>query len=180
MKTLEQNLSQYAAYHRDSRNVLTHFVGIPLIVLAVVIVLSRPTAVLWGLPVSPATVAILLAIIYYVLLDRALGIVMALFLQFCAWVGIALALQSTATWLGFGIGLFVLGWAIQFVGHYFENRKPAFIDDIMGLIIGPLFVAAELAFLIGLRKPLMASIEAVSGPVVYRDGYSPAPKSEQS
>jgi uncharacterized membrane protein YGL010W len=50
----------------------------------------------------------------------------------------------------------------------------------MGLIIGPLFVAAELAFLIGLRKPLMASIEAVSGPVVYRDGYSPAPKSEQS
>jgi uncharacterized membrane protein YGL010W len=78
MKTLEQNLSQYAAYHRDSRNVLTHFVGIPLIVLALVILLSRPTAVLWGLPVSPATVAILLAIIYYVLLDRALGIVMAL------------------------------------------------------------------------------------------------------
>jgi uncharacterized membrane protein YGL010W len=176
MKTLEQNLIQYAAYHRDSRNILTHFVGIPLIVLAVVVLLSRPSDALFGLPMSPATWAVFAAIVYYLLLDRGLGIVMALFLEFCVWVGIALAAQSTAVWLGFGIGLFVLGWVIQFVGHYFEGRKPAFIDDIMGLIIGPLFVAAELAFLMGLRKPLMAQIEAASGPVVHRDGYAPAPK----
>ena len=176
MKTLEQALSQYAAYHRDSRNLMTHFVGIPLIVLAVVVLLSRPSYLVFGLAITPATGAVFAAIIYYVLLDRPLGIVMAVFLQFCVWVGMALAAQSTATWLGFGIGLFVLGWAIQFVGHYFEGRKPAFVDDIMGLIIGPLFVAAELAFLMGLRKPLMANIEAVSGPVVHRDGFAPAPK----
>ncbi len=176
MKTLEQNLIQYAAYHRDSRNILTHFFGIPLIVLAVVVLLSRPSMMVFGLPVSPATLAILLAIVYYVLLDRALGIVMALFLEFCAWLGIALAMQSTAVWLGFGFGLFVLGWAIQFVGHYFEGRKPAFVDDIMGLMIGPLFVVAELVFLMGLRKPLLATIEAASGPVVHRDGYAPAPR----
>ncbi len=176
MKTLEQNLIQYAAYHRDSRNILTHFVGIPLIVLAVVVLLSRPSTTVFGLPLSPASVAILIAIVYYVLLDRPLGIVMALFLEFCAWVGIALSAQSTGVWLGFGIGLFILGWVIQFVGHYFEGRKPAFVDDIMGLIVGPLFVVAELAFLMGLRKPLLAQIEAASGPVVYRDGFSPAPK----
>ena len=176
MKTLEQNLSQYAAYHRDSRNILTHFVGVPLIVLAVVVLLSRPSYVLFGLAMSPATWAALAAIVYYVLLDRRLGIVMALFLQFCVWVGMALAAQSTATWLGFGIGLFVLGWVIQFVGHYFEGRKPAFVDDIMGLVIGPLFVAAELAFLMGLRQSLKARIDAVSGPVVQRDGFAPAPK----
>jgi uncharacterized membrane protein YGL010W len=176
MKTLEQNLIQYAAYHRDSRNILTHFVGIPLIVLAVVVLMSRPSYMLFGLPLSPATWAVLAAIVYYFLLDRPLGIVMAVFLQFCVWVGMALAAQSTAIWLGFGIGLFVLGWAIQFIGHYFEGRKPAFVDDIMGLIIGPLFVAAELAFLMGLRKPLLAQIEAASGPVVHRDGFAPAPK----
>jgi uncharacterized membrane protein YGL010W len=176
MKTLAQHLSQYAAYHRDSRNILTHFVGIPLIVLAVVTLLSRPSALLWGLPVSPAVAAVFAAIVYYVLLDRRLGIVMALFLELCVWVGMALAAQSTTIWLGFGLGLFVLGWFIQFVGHYFEARKPAFVDDLMGLIIGPLFVAAELAFLMGLRKPLMAQIEAVSGPVVHREGFAPAPK----
>ena len=35
MKTLVEHLSQYAAYHRDRRNILSHFVGIPLIVIAV-------------------------------------------------------------------------------------------------------------------------------------------------
>jgi uncharacterized membrane protein YGL010W len=44
----------------------------------------------------------------------------------------------------------VVGWVIQFVGHYYEGRKPAFVDDITGLIIGPLFVVAEAAFLMGM------------------------------
>ncbi|RML95795.1 putative membrane protein, partial [Pseudomonas amygdali pv. eriobotryae] len=57
------------------------------------------------------------------------------------------------------------GWIIQFIGHYYEGRKPAFIDDVTGLIIGPLFVIAELAFLMGLRKPLQYAIEERSGPV---------------
>ena len=59
---------------------------------------------------------------------------------------------STALWLTAWIGLFVVGWIIQFIGHYYEGRKPAFVDDIMGLVVGPLFVVAELAFLLGLRK----------------------------
>jgi uncharacterized membrane protein YGL010W len=28
MVSLEQNLTQYAAYHRDRRNIATHFVGV--------------------------------------------------------------------------------------------------------------------------------------------------------
>jgi predicted membrane channel-forming protein YqfA (hemolysin III family) len=42
MKNLVDHLSQYAAYHRDTRNIVTHFVGIPLIVIAVAVLLSRP------------------------------------------------------------------------------------------------------------------------------------------
>ena len=178
MKTLEQNLSQYAAYHRDSRNILTHFIGIPLIVLAVVILLSRPAYSLWGLPASPAVCAALAAAVYYLILDVRFGIAMALFLETCVWLGAMFAAQSTGVWLGWGAGLFVLGWAIQFVGHYFEGRKPAFVDDIMGLMIGPLFVAAELAFLLGLRKPLEAAITRTSGAVAHRKGTAPAPKYE--
>lgn len=44
---LVDQLSQYADYHRDARNILTHFLGVPMILLAVVIVLSRP-AWEWG------------------------------------------------------------------------------------------------------------------------------------
>ena len=42
MKTLVDQLAQYADYHRDRRNIATHFVGIPMIVLAVQVLLSRP------------------------------------------------------------------------------------------------------------------------------------------
>lgn len=39
MKTLTEYLTQYAAYYRDQRNIITHFIGISLIVIAVAIVL---------------------------------------------------------------------------------------------------------------------------------------------
>ena len=42
MKSLESHLTTYARYHRDRRNIATHFVGIPMIVLGVTSLLSRP------------------------------------------------------------------------------------------------------------------------------------------
>ena len=33
MRSLEDQLATYAAYHRDARNIATHFIGIPLIVV---------------------------------------------------------------------------------------------------------------------------------------------------
>jgi uncharacterized membrane protein YGL010W len=160
MKTLVDHLSQYAAYHRDRRNIITHFVGIPMIVLAVTVLLSRPGGELLGLWVSPALVAALAAAWFYLRLDRALGWVMAALLGLCLWAGQALAVASTSVWLGAGIGLFVIGWAIQFVGHYYEGRKPAFVDDIAGLIIGPLFVVAEAGFMLGLLGDVKHEVEA--------------------
>ena len=53
MKTLIDHLAQYAAYHRDPRNIHTHFVGVPMIMFAVVVLLSRPVWWLGMVPVSP-------------------------------------------------------------------------------------------------------------------------------
>lgn len=61
--------------------------------------------------------------------------------------------------------IFVVGWAIQFVGHAWEDRKPAFVDDVIGLLVGPLFVAAEVLFALGLRRDLQRAIDARVGPV---------------
>jgi uncharacterized membrane protein YGL010W len=70
---------------------------------------------------------------------------------------------ATDTWLTWGIALFVVGWIFQSVGHIWEGKKPAFLDDLMGLIIGPLFVAAELVFLMGGRAELHAAITERAG-----------------
>ena len=165
MKSLVDHLSQYAAYHRDPRNIASHFIGIPLIVVAVAVLLSRPAWVVGGLWISPALLVALLSAWFYLRLEWALGVLMTVLMGLSVWAGHALAAQSTSLWLGSGIGMFVVGWVIQFVGHYYEGKKPAFVDDLSGLIVGPLFVVAEVAFLLGLRQDLKQQIEAQSGPV---------------
>jgi uncharacterized membrane protein YGL010W len=42
-----------------------------------------------------------------------------------------------------GLGMFTLGWGLQFLGHYFEGNKPAFYSDPLYLAVGPVWVAIE-------------------------------------
>lgn len=169
MKSGIENLTTYAAYHRDKRNILTHFVGIPLIVLAVVILLSRPAFMyLGGVAVTPALILAVISALFYLSQDFWLGLCLSAFLAGCLAIGQATIPYDWTTWLVRGVSLFVIGWALQFIGHYFEQRKPAFVDDLMGLMIGPMFVAAEIAFLLGLRKDLQTPIEKQVGPTLIR------------
>ena len=165
MKTLTDQLSQYAGYHRDTRNISTHFIGIPMIVVAVATLLARPGVEIGGIGVSLATLVTLVTAVYYLRLDLRLGVVMAVLLALSLWFAQLCAASSKSLWLSVGVGLFVVGWAFQFVGHRYEGRKPAFVDDLIGLIIGPLFVVAELGFLMGMRPELQHAIEARVGPV---------------
>src|SRR3954466_7344002 len=68
MKTLEDQMGVYAAYHQDGRNKATHFVGVPAIVLSLMIPLS------WlrfeGISAAMLVTAVLLA--YYLALDIGL------------------------------------------------------------------------------------------------------------
>lgn len=165
MKTLIDHLAQYADYHRDPRNIHTHFVGVPMIMFAVVLLLSRPVWWLAGVPLSPALVAAVAAAAFYVRLDLRWGLVMSALLAAMLAAAMGMGALSTTTWLAWGVGLFAVGWVIQFVGHYYEGRKPAFVDDVMGLLVGPLFVVAEWSFALGLRKEVQHAIEQRSGPV---------------
>lgn len=168
MKSLVDHLSQYAAYHRDPRNIATHFIGIPLIFVAVAVLLSRPGWPVGALLVSPALLIAVASAWFYLRLELRLGVLMTVLLALALWLGQVLAAQSTLVWLGSGLGMFVVGWVIQFVGHYYEGRKPAFVDDLTGLIVGPLFVVVEAGFLLGLRSELKRAIEERAGPVALR------------
>ncbi len=168
MKSLASQLTQYASYHRDKRNIATHFIGIPMIVVGLAVLLSRPSVTIGDMVVSPALIVIFLSSVYYLILDMRLGMALTIFLAFSLMFGQAIAASSTSEWLIWGSGLFIIGWVFQFVGHNWEGQKPAFVDDMMGLIIGPLFVATEAAFLLGLRKELQSEIESVVGPTLMK------------
>jgi len=53
-----------------------------------------------------------------------------------------------------GVGLFVGGWALQYLGHYFEGNKPAFYSDPAYLAVGALWVTLEWAEILTGKKLL--------------------------
>lgn len=170
MRNATDLLSQYAAYHRDRRNIVTHFVGIPLIVFAVCVLLSRPSFAVGGFALTPIWIVWALATAWYLTRGQfVLGVATSALNFVCLLLAQPLAAGSTAAWLAWGLGVFVLGWVIQFVGHYYEGRKPAFVDDLVGLLVGPMFVVAEALFAMGWGKALLAEIERRVGPTHLRD-----------
>ncbi len=169
MRSLEESLAQYAASHRDRRNIATHFLGIPLVVFAIVLALALVSFPAGGIPVTLAAVASIGASAWYVRLDPAFGAVMAavLFLM-CALASEIAARVPVAAALAGATVLFAAGWALQLRGHRYEGMKPAFLSDASQLLIGPLFLCAEAAFFFGARKALRRMIEQRVGPTVAR------------
>jgi len=159
---------QYAHYHRDRRNIATHLVGVPLIFMAIGIMLTQPEWMVADRLLTPAWVVWGLSSLWYLsrgnfLLGLATvgvnGVLMAL-----AHLLAPMAVQvGLAAWQ-LGLAVFVVGWIIQFVGHYWEGRKPAFVDDIVGLLVGPMFVVGEVLMAVGLLGQMRMAIERQAGP----------------
>jgi uncharacterized membrane protein YGL010W len=169
-------MAQYAAYHRDRRNIATHFVGIPLIVFAIGVLLARPDFMAGGrLPLTPAWIVWVAATLWYLTRGNlVLGLATSLGTGMLIALAQPLGGAGVGAWLGWGLATFVIGWVFQFVGHYYEGRKPAFVDDLSGLLVGPMFVVAELLFALGWGKDLLREIERRVGPTHLRDLASPA------
>lgn len=166
---------KYAAYHRDRRNIATHFVGIPMLVFAVGALLARPSLEVAGWPITPAAVLWALTTLWYLTRgELALGLATSLANLVLILAALPLGHLDTAPWLSWGLGLFVLGWVIQYIGHYYEGRKPAFTDDLRGLLVGPMFVVGEALFAAGWGKSLLAEINRRVGPTHLRDLHTPA------
>jgi len=157
---------QYAQYHRDKRNIVTHFVGIPMIVFAIGILLARANIA----GISLAWIVWALATVWYLTRGNlVLGLAVSAAVGALMLLAHRVADGRVVTWLTLGIGLFVVGWVIQFVGHWYEGKKPAFVDDMVGLLVGPMFITAEALFALGWNKRLLGEIEGRVGPTVLRD-----------
>ncbi|HMO46533.1 MAG TPA: DUF962 domain-containing protein [Rubrivivax sp.] len=166
----DELMVRYARCHRDQRNIATHMVGVPMIVFGLGVLLARAQLPPGGPGPTLAWLVWTLATLWYcsrghLLLGAAVSLASALLF------GLAhLASAGTvAQWLSWGLGFFVVGWIIQFIGHYYEGKKPAFADDLVGLLVGPMFVVAEVLFALGLARPLLQEIERRAGPTVLRD-----------
>jgi uncharacterized membrane protein YGL010W len=155
-----RELATYASYHRDARNRATHFVGIPAIVFSLLVPLALWRFRLFGLDASAAWVVAVLALAGWIALDAAIGlamvVVMVPMLIVAEWI--AKNTGTTTAWIVFAL-LFVGGWIFQLVGHLWEGRRPALIDNLFQGFIGPMFIMAEVLMALGLKQDLKAAVE---------------------
>lgn len=163
-------LSQYAEYHRDRRNIASHFVGIPMIVFSVGVLLAKPAFMVGPLALSPAWLVFVGVAVWYLTRGSlVLGLATSLAVGALILAAHRVGGSGTGAWLAWGLSFFVVGWAIQFVGHWYEGRRPAYADDALFLLVGPMFVVAEALFALGWGKPLLAEITRRAGPTHLRD-----------
>jgi uncharacterized membrane protein YGL010W len=147
MRTVEQWFGEYGESHSNPRNELLHIICVPAIVMTII-------GFLWSIPVpaafidvSPwlnwATIAIVLAVVYYFTLSIALGVGAAIGLLILAYFVSLLAKLAWPLWLTCLV-IFVISWIGQFIGHAIEGKRPSFFKDVQFLLIGPLWLLGHL------------------------------------
>jgi uncharacterized membrane protein YGL010W len=154
------HLAGYAAVHRDARNKATHFIGIPVIIFSVLLALTQWQFLIADHHTSGAAVMAVVGVLGWMALDLGLGFIMAVLMLMTWYAAEALAgaLGTTSTWIGFA-ALFIGGWVLQFVGHHYEGKRPALIDNLFQAFIAPMFLVAEVLVMTGHRRDLAAAIE---------------------
>jgi uncharacterized membrane protein YGL010W len=155
MLTLKQQMQSYGAYHRDPRNKLTHFFGVPLVTFSLFLFLSwfrfvHPEV----LPITVATLFYIGVTIYYLRLDWTVALIQLPFTMTLLLIADWVAKQSMALSLTVFLAAFTLGWIIQLVGHAMEGRRPALADNILQVFNAPLFLTIEALAMMGFRKDL--------------------------
>lgn len=157
---LKRQLTDYVEYHRDPWNCAMHVVGILLLFLGATLPLSMWPVSLFGVQTTVAVLLALPVLIYWIVLDFALGLAIAcvaVLLLSTAMVIIGHA--STTTVWAITAFLIIAGVASQIIGHrVFEQRQPALVDNPSHLLLGPIFVMAKLFIALGFRHDLAAII----------------------
>jgi uncharacterized membrane protein YGL010W len=140
-RRVDELLAHYGESHRNPKNGAIHCVAIPLIMLSLV-------GIIYAIHPWLAYAFLLASMVYYARIGSPVFLASMAAISLVA-VGIVQALGSWV--LPVSIGVFVIAWIAQFVGHRIEGKKPSFFEDLQYLWVGPLFVLAKLYAKLGIR-----------------------------
>ena len=159
MQTLEQQMSFYAAYHQDARNKATHFVGVPMIIFGLFVALGWARIEAGGVTLTAAMLLAAVVLVWYFLLDVPLALAMLVANALLLYLADLVSVQPIATGAIWFLAFFGGGWVIQLIGHAYEGRKPALVDNFFQLFVAPIFLAAEVYFALGYKPALHAAVQ---------------------
>ena len=146
MRSVNEWFGSYAADHQNPTNRLIHWICVPAILWAAI-------AGLWLIPVSSMIgrpgfwcgLVMVAAIAFYWRLSHALGIAMLIvFVVFGAFTEWLYRELGPSALLMLALGVFVVAWIGQFIGHLIEGRRPSFLTDLSYLLIGPAWLTGKI------------------------------------
>lgn len=138
MRTADQWLDEYALTHQNPVNQRIHTIAVPLIFWSIIAALAT---------LPPLTlIALLPAFTFYFALGYRYGFVMVLLTGCSLMLTYAMMIWGLPV-LYIATAVFVLAWIAQFYGHKVEGKKPSFLNDILFLLIGPLWTLKKLRLL---------------------------------
>lgn len=144
MRKIDLLLEEYGHSHQNHTNKMIHWFCVPAIFFSVVgLVFSIPSGDMLdslsflGSFANWASISLLLILIYYISLSVPLSLGMLFFSALCLALANFLNIAFPGKLWAISIGIFVIAWIIQFVGHKIEGKKPSFFKDVQFLLIGP-------------------------------------------
>ena len=132
-RNVDRLLERYGEFHRNPANKAIHWVCVPLILWSVL-------GALWTVSPVVVYVAIGVTMLFYLWLSLPLALGMLGVIALMVWPLTLLGPHALIV----SIAVFVAAWIGQFIGHVIEGRKPAFLEDVRSLLIGPAWLLAEL------------------------------------
>jgi len=154
MRTMQDWLDSYSNDHQNPTNQIFHWLCVPPILWSVI-------ALLWAIPVPAAfarpgswSVAVMvLAFYWYWKHSHRLAIALLIVFAVLGVITNLLYYQLGAASLCYlAVGVFVVAWIGQFIGHKYEGRKPSFLTDLSYLLIGPAWLMAKLLRRLGFQN----------------------------
>lgn len=140
MKSGDLWIAEYSESHRNPTNKLLHWICVPAIMWTVI-------AFLWSIPVPEivqfhpwinwASIFMALAMLFYISFGMKILLAMLLMTIGMLWFTEWLASVSSLPIWQIALGVFIIAWIGQFIGHHIEGKKPSFFQDLQFLLVGP-------------------------------------------
>lgn len=158
MRDLSTFLHDYGDSHRHPVNQWVHIFCVPAIFVSTL-------GLFWLIPlgqwlglegaaaywVNGGTLLAVLCMPFYLRLSMGVSLLML------GWLAVSIAVVTLVDRSALSLGwsalvLWLVAWAVQVWGHKVEGKKPSFTDDLVFLLVGPVFVSLELAYKLGLSR----------------------------
>jgi uncharacterized membrane protein YGL010W len=141
MSKVSALLDKYGESHQNHTNKLIHWICVPTIMFSLLaLVYAIPFFMEKTMLQNWAAVLLFFALIYYLRLSISLFLGFVVITLLMLWGINELYLfsgKNSGTLALYALGIFVLAWIGQFIGHKIEGKKPSFLEDIQFLLIGP-------------------------------------------